>query len=1656
MRRFSKGMCALVLGATLSTMSYSAFASVSRVMGGENRYSTAAKVAENGWKYGTNTVILVNGEAIVDALAATPYARYKDAPILLTQRDTIPAETRDVISKLGVSNVVIIGGEGVVSKVVVNQLENMSLNVERISGVNRYETSSAVAHSMSGVHKVAVVNGVTGLADALSVAAPAARDNMAIILSDGNKIISGQDIVENASDRYVIGGTGVVSDNLTNSISGIRLAGINRNATNAAVLNEFYPEEYINKVYIAKDGAKKQSELVDALAVGSLAGREGNPVMLLGNSLVREQENYLMPRLSQEVVQVGYGVPSNVANDVVGELNVIGLPKEDKNKVAELREVRAINGEVIATLTNSIDKAKLDDFYIVKSVDGGQKNRITPNRVELNDNKVDVSLKLNEEPRENWNKRINYEVKYKNGDFKSCWFKIIHEGKGPVLSVSEVPDIVRVSEVKLKVTAIKNDATSIVVSNNGTKYQKDKNGEYTVKLKEGSNEIVILGTNAKGDETKITKRVICDTTIPKITTSKLPAETYENILRFKVNIDEECNVVVKNGEYTAKSCGNGEYEVELGDGYNVISIQATDRAGNTSLMKSSVKRIVKLEATSAEATADVVKLNGIKGTSELGLMDRKITLIEEGTDRKLTATYIKNSYKNHGAEFKIDGNEKLQDAKKYKIEADWGDFSKCNLMAKLSSKKVDKLYVINQVLTVGDRTIKTETIDQYGDKLYLNKHENPEVKLKIDGNLVDIVQSGNDFRIVNPLQSGKEIKIQFFNNDKPISEVVKFTVREGEPSKQTKIENIKSYKYDASKKEFVEISSSERLSIGDKVKLTAEVKDQYGNTLTSDLAKIKWTNKSNNNIINVEGSEKDKGKVHERTDGLVFEIKDSGTIDILAEIDNKANQRFNTRIDYTNASELKFNVDESNKDKIYSNEKCRLGILEGNIGSKLTSYSVKYNKIDGLEVYPVQGTGDNKEKVFIDVKAKNPGKYTLKLNYGSLNAKDIVFEVVKNPEVRNININGFEGSKDKELELNEASTSEMKFTNRSNEELEVKASDIDIKVINDKNTVVTDCVECKLLKKDNSGAGKDDVVGGINFNVQKEGKYKIEINNTKYKTNKTVNIICRKFTRMSLNSNVSVKKEESVIIPLELQDNFNQKMSIDKFKIDEFKVSDEKIASLVYYKGKNGVYTEVTDKKEADGIGIEIKILKEESVTSKDINVSYNKDTNIEKATIKVKIDEERKVNSIENLPQKLTINIWEKKNINLTVKDQYGSKIDRNPTVSVKKENDILTVGGVNGGNGDYNFDITGKSEGNTSIVIKAGEKSIEIPVTVQDKSKVPNGITITCKEDLNKLYSTRDGERQFNFSATVNNSAGETITPQPSIKWSTSSKNATINDNGILIVSQNTKETITVTATADNGTYESVKIKVSNQAQIPQKGTMKLFLNGKEIEEGTELEIRENTTLKATAVDQYGKPITSVKFKNRIDTSNKKCEVEFKNEDIILKPVEVAETTLKILEGDANVYLNVYVAKIPNDKDILDKALASNETNIRNFFPQNKKSINITEIKINKDIDFDGLKIIGNCNLEIGNGEIKIKNLNFDNINLNSINKEITILNWQGKSLNINKTEVNIDNKSKIASITLDKKPAKIEDSKIVIDESAKPQEPSDKEKTKSNSEV
>ena len=154
---------------------------------GSNRYETAVKTSQRGWS-SANTAIISNGGAIVDALAATPLAAYKDAPVLLTEKNSLKDVTTEELKRLGVGKVYIIGGESVISKNVQSQIESMGISVERISGSDRYATGVAIANEMKSegadIDQVAVVNGVSGLADAISFGAAAGQKNIPIILSN--------------------------------------------------------------------------------------------------------------------------------------------------------------------------------------------------------------------------------------------------------------------------------------------------------------------------------------------------------------------------------------------------------------------------------------------------------------------------------------------------------------------------------------------------------------------------------------------------------------------------------------------------------------------------------------------------------------------------------------------------------------------------------------------------------------------------------------------------------------------------------------------------------------------------------------------------------------------------------------------------------------------------------------------------------------------------------------------------------------------------------------------------------------------------------------------------------------------------------------------------------------------------------------------------------------------------------------------------------------------------------------------------------------------------------------------------------------------------------------------------------------------------------
>jgi len=111
---------------------------------GENRYDTAARIALELARVrgvsGFATAYVATGENFPDALAAGGVAAARGVPVLLTRRDTLPAQTSGALSTLGVTETIVLGGTGVITE----EVEALLTSPVRIAGINRYATGIAV------------------------------------------------------------------------------------------------------------------------------------------------------------------------------------------------------------------------------------------------------------------------------------------------------------------------------------------------------------------------------------------------------------------------------------------------------------------------------------------------------------------------------------------------------------------------------------------------------------------------------------------------------------------------------------------------------------------------------------------------------------------------------------------------------------------------------------------------------------------------------------------------------------------------------------------------------------------------------------------------------------------------------------------------------------------------------------------------------------------------------------------------------------------------------------------------------------------------------------------------------------------------------------------------------------------------------------------------------------------------------------------------------------------------------------------------------------------------------------------------------------------------------------------------------------------------
>ena len=291
---------------------------------GNNRFGTAAEIAKDSFVH-ADTVVLAYGMDYADALAGVSLAKKLSAPILLTNTDSLPRETTNTIEMLGAKNVVILGGEGVVSNNVEKTLKEQGLTTKRIAGKTRFATAVEIAKQISDTPEDIFFVYAQNYADALSVSSPAAIKGAPVVYltTDGElnadtaaylAELKEEECVKNA---YVIGGEGVISDDMMNKAAqalGLekaeRIAGNNRYQTCIAVNEKFKDVLTSDTVCIATG-----KDFPDALAGGVFAALYKAPLVLVADKLTEEQTQYIGAKKAMRFIT--FGGKSVVPDDVM-------------------------------------------------------------------------------------------------------------------------------------------------------------------------------------------------------------------------------------------------------------------------------------------------------------------------------------------------------------------------------------------------------------------------------------------------------------------------------------------------------------------------------------------------------------------------------------------------------------------------------------------------------------------------------------------------------------------------------------------------------------------------------------------------------------------------------------------------------------------------------------------------------------------------------------------------------------------------------------------------------------------------------------------------------------------------------------------------------------------------------------------------------------------------------------------------------------------------------------------------------------------------------------------------------------------------------------------------------------------------------------------
>ncbi len=347
---------------------------VAREFAGATRYETSLIIARRyiatAKELGTpvTTVIVASGENLIDAAAAAGLAKSENAPVLLTPAAELSPPVAHLIESAGIDWVIIVGGEAAVSPAVAAAaaaIPNVDI-VERIGGVNRFDTAGLIAQSMAktgaycdtGAASAFLVEGDSDSLSDVTIIGPLSYAMGVPILLTSTKGLpaeTGEALAIAGVEHVVMVGGAAKEDGIS---PGLAASGIN-SVSSIAGDNQFATSvEAIEQLQSCLGDAASQDSLAlisdtalpDGISAAPLLGQglgspgKATPVLLVSaKKLPDEAADYLLATSSPRVITTIGGenaVGTPVTDAAVDAAN--GIPVEEKEPA--VREPRERSG----------------------------------------------------------------------------------------------------------------------------------------------------------------------------------------------------------------------------------------------------------------------------------------------------------------------------------------------------------------------------------------------------------------------------------------------------------------------------------------------------------------------------------------------------------------------------------------------------------------------------------------------------------------------------------------------------------------------------------------------------------------------------------------------------------------------------------------------------------------------------------------------------------------------------------------------------------------------------------------------------------------------------------------------------------------------------------------------------------------------------------------------------------------------------------------------------------------------------------------------------------------------------------------------------------------------------------------------------------------